>query len=179
MTLGDLQQALRQWLILGAPLSGAKVYFADQKAPRQEHEFATIRIEGLTRLGAFDEHQDIYDAGRPNGQEIEQRVKGQREVRVTAQFFTRKTVSIPGSPSAMELALNAQAALVLPDVALALAAGGLTMFDQGNVTNLSRVLDDDWEGRAELAVRFYTQVRVSSFVGYFATAELNGTIDEA
>lgn len=176
-----LQTAVKTWVLAGSGYASGRVFWSHQNGGKPINvDSITMRMVGpLRALGACDEVQTLTDLGRPAGQEIEHRVIGRRELTLSLQAFTTTTV---GSSRAVSTLSKVQAALSLPSVREALRAAGLFPFDAGAVVDLTALRDADFEGRAELSVRFYCSEEVSEFLGYIATVELedytgNATID--
>lgn len=168
MSWATVHDALRAWVRDGSGLPDGKVIWADQTGPRPALPFADLRIGSSVPLGAVDEVSDNTDLGRPAGEEIEMRAQAVQEFYVTVRLFTAPTLD---DSAARALLGRTQLALALPTKRSALALGGVTVFDRGEVQNLSAVKDAKFEGRAMLVVGCYTIESLSEYVGYIETVE--------
>jgi hypothetical protein len=164
-----IEDAIWTWLKAGTGLPDDSIIWADQNAPQENNPVVMARIAGpLLPLGAMDSVAMNYDPSRPEGQEIELRVMGHREMTVYVQAYTDEP---NGSSAAMALLSNAQIALALPTVRDGLRQAGLAPFDTGRVMNLSALDEMKFEGRASLDVRFYVADTASEFTTWIETVE--------
>jgi hypothetical protein len=162
----DLEAALRQWVIDGTGVTN--VYFADQKMPQLSGDFAVIRIGDMLPLGAYDSQEAYTDLTADAGEEVELRVRADRELFVNVQVFTESTV---GNESARALLGRLSVATGLDSVRVKLQDAGLSPFDLGKVQNIAALIGASQTGRANLDCRFYLRDTVSDYVGYIDTVE--------
>lgn len=169
MSWAAIQDGLRIWVRDATGLADDHVIWADQNGPRPAPPFADLRIGSTIPLGATDEVSDSTDLGRPAGQEVELRATSVQEFHVTIRLFTDETLD---DNAALSLLGTARLTLALPTKRAALAEAGLTVFDRGEVQNLTALKDTVFEGRAMLEIGCYTIESISEYVGYWATAEI-------
>lgn len=168
MSWATIQDALRGWVRDASGLADDHVIWADQSGPRPAAPFADLRIGASIPMGAVDELSDSTDLGRANGQEIELRATGVQEFRVTVRLFTAETLD---DNAARSLLGKTRLTLTLPTIRDVLEAAGVTVFDRGEVQNLTALKDTAFEGRAMLEIGCYTIESVSEYVGYIDSVE--------
>lgn len=158
-----IEDALHAWL-KGA--TGVTCIWAEQSGPQPKPPYCTLRIDGPRRLGGADELRQEAD-----GHDVRQLAAGQRELTVQCQAFT---AGMNGQATARELLTKAQARLSLPAVQEQLADVGLSVIDEGNVQNVSTVLETKWQGRAALDVRIGCADSAEDRVGSIESVEFAG-----
>jgi hypothetical protein len=158
-----IQDALLAWLSTG---TGLRVFWADQNAPQIARPYATIKlIGGPVKVASLDEQQDVTNLANSAGQEIEQTIRGQREITASCQVFTDDTVSA----AAYTLLGAAVTALSLPSVRDSLSSVGLALIEPGAIQDISALFEAKWQSRAQVDVRFrFVDVAVEK-TGYIAT----------
>lgn len=160
-TWAALENALRAWVVSSTGLGASSVIWAEQTGARPTSTtFATLRLGGLQQVGSVDTVEHNYSAARTAGSEVELEVQSLRECAVSVQFFSSSTT---GNSSARALAQLAQSSLYLPSVRDALGLVGLSVFDPGQVQNVSTLLDARFENRAVFEVRCYVMLTASEF----------------
>jgi hypothetical protein len=159
----EIESALTAWVRASTSLPEGQILFADQHNPRPAGEFITVRLGGLTMVGAVDPVVYEYDSNRVAGTELEERVEGTRRLRVSLQAFSRLAT---GEGCARSLLAQCQTALGLPSVRDALYLAGLSPYDAGNVQAIPGVIDTRTEGRAVLDVGFYCVQTLSAYTTY-------------
>jgi hypothetical protein len=163
-----VEAALFTWVQTASGLNANNVIWSDQDFEPPDDDYVTLRLGDLVRVGQ-DGLTHIFDAGQPNGEEIEFRTKGVREFVVSVNAFTNQT---GGGTGARALLDKIQAALALPSKRDALNAAGVGVLDEGRVQNLSQLGAADFVGRATLEVRMMITQTASEKTGYIATAVL-------
>ncbi len=158
-----IEDALHDWL---KAATGVTCIWAEQSGPQPRPPYCTLRIDGPRRLGGADELRQ-----EAAGEDVRQLVVGQRELTVQCQAFTAGT---NGLATARELLTKAQVRLSLPSVRDQLSEVGLTVIDEGNVQNVSTVLETKWQGRAALDVRFGCADSAHERAGSIETVEFEG-----
>jgi hypothetical protein len=91
-----VENAIHDWVRANVPANVA-IIEAEQDGPRPPNPYIAFRIDGPRRVGGFDEVRNITNLGNPLGQEIQQTSVGQRELTVSLQSFSDRTV-VPGAP---------------------------------------------------------------------------------
>lgn len=162
-----IEDAVQAWVRAAGGLSEAQVIWADQSGVMPDRPFVAVRLGDLAPVG-MDATQTLVDLTRPAGTEVELRSRGTREMTVNVQAFTEPTM---GGASARAILTAVQLGLNNPDTSGALNDAGLSAFDTGRVTNISALAGTDWEGRANLDVRFYVVLTSSAFVGFIDRVE--------
>lgn len=161
--------ALREWVLEASGLAAGSIIFAEQDGPRPTAPFAVIRVGDIHALGAVDTNDSTYDPYAPEGEEMVETTRGQREVTVTVQAFTASAI---GGGSARALLSKVQTALNSRAIRDVLHEAGLTCFDRGSISVIPAILDTRWEGRAVLTARFYLEETVTYATGYITQTEL-------
>lgn len=163
MSWATIQNGLQAWVKSATGFDDAHVIWADQSGPRPDAPFIDLRIGTTIPLGAIDELSDNTDLTRDPGSEVELRATCVQEFHLTVRCFTAATLD---DSAATALLGRARLALTLPSIRDALETAGVTIFDRGEVQNVSVLKDVKFEGRAMLDVGCYTLEAVSEFVGY-------------
>lgn len=155
---------------VAAPLGLADIRWADQNAGEPQGNFITLRLGDLVPHGQ-DALVDATDLTRAAGQEIELRVRGERDLTVSVQCWTTATVD---AGTAADVLDDVQASLSLPTRRAILTAAGLYPFEVGPVQNLSALEEEgsDFIGRALLEFHCHVATSISEFAGYIATVGL-------
>ncbi len=164
----DVEDAIRAWVLTGSGFEESRVWWRNQKIPQGQTDFCVIGLGELIPLGAFDGHETLTDLTRDDGQEIEIRVRGERELRVTVQTFSD---AVTGNGAAKSVLSRIQASLGLPTIRKALNDAGLSPFDRGSITDLTALVGPNFEGRASLDCRFYLRETLSEYTGYIETVD--------
>jgi hypothetical protein len=157
-----IELALRAWVKAGSGLGDEFVIWANQSASRPAGPHITLKLDGPLTVG-LDGVDHNYDENRPEGEEIELKAEGTRELIVMLQAFGGDPT---GSSSARALLSKVLTALALPTRRDALAAAGVTPFDAGQVQDLTALLETKFESRAALEARFYLVDDASEFTTY-------------
>ena len=163
MDLPQIEDVLHAWL---KAATGVTCIWAEQSGPQPKPPYCTLRIDGPRRLGGADELRQDGD-----GDDVRQLAVGQRELTVECQAFTSRTT---GSATARELLTKAQVQLSLPSVHERFSEVGLSVIDEGDVQNVSTVLETKWQGRAALDVRIGCADSAEERVGSIESVELVG-----
>src|SRR5262249_29311933 len=138
----EIEDALHAWL---KAATGVTCIWAEQSGPQPKPPYCTLRIDGPRRLGGADEIRQAADC-----RGVRQSAGGPRQLTPQCQAYTAGT---NGRATARELLTKAQLQLALPSVRDRLSEVGLSVIDEGNVQNVSTVLETKWQGRAALDVR--------------------------
>lgn len=171
---GLIEDALRAWVMTATGYDAAHVIFSEQTAAeaggaRPSKPYATIRLGDVVKVGIVDKQESVFNGARPNGQEWALTATGLREFRGYVQVFSDSTT---GDHTARAMLTRAQLALSLSSVRATLRNAGCSAFDEGAVQNLTAVVGTAFESRAAMDVGFYTMLRFTEYVGYFATFDL-------
>lgn len=166
MTREQLENAVRAWVRPASGLTEDQVYFGRQNVRRGETAARIIILFGdfVPRGVARLDHE--YDAGQPNGQEIEYSATETGELTVTLQAFAPDTV---GNATPAELLKKCAGKLRLPSYRDALNAAGLGVLEVLPVQELPQVVSGEWEGGAFLEVRLALVQVETERTGYIET----------
>jgi len=124
---------------------------------------------------------DDYDgdqmsfANNDLGHEVEIEASGLREMTVSCQTYVEKPDSRDPTKNAKHLMSLAQSALGLPSVLASLRAAGVSVIDEGTVQNIDALLEDAYESRCNMDVRFGLASNVAEYLGYIETVEISST----
>src|SRR5262245_45258925 len=169
---GKVENALQAWVKRASGLPDAFVIWANQDGPRPEDPFLALKLTGMRSLGAVDGTSVSFDPAAEHGKEIEIATRGERECALSIQCFNAEVL---GNDSARAILSKVQAALALDSYRDFLSAGGVTVFDKGNIREVPAILSNGWEARGILEVRFYVVESVSDFTTYIETVEAKDT----
>jgi hypothetical protein len=154
--------ALRAWFLPATGLADAKVIWANQNGPRPLPPFATINPRvAIRRLGVYDEER--LDPDAPG--QIDR--VGQRKLTISCNAY---------GPGAIDLLERAQEALDTNAARAAFASAGLAVSDRGEVRDLTKLLETQYEERAQLDVVFALATASSEDAGYIESAEITATL---
>jgi hypothetical protein len=147
--------ALFTWMIAGTGLSDTKVVWSNQNGPRPLVPFAEIN----PRLSTG--RRGMYPEERPDP------VVPGRIVRIDQK---RLTVSCHlYGPGAIALLEQAQEYLDTYASRTAFGPSGLALLDRGTVQDMTKILESDYEERAQLDLIFGLAVSSTEDVGYIQT----------
>lgn len=166
MNESEIKKALRAWIREHSKLEDAKIVFSQKNSIRLPVPFITIRLGDLLSLGATDEVKRATDLTKPAGQEITQTVIGRREMPVSVQCFG------DGDESSLQIMSRVQTSLGLTSVSDALNAAGISVFDIGDIKNVTAMNETAFEQRHLLEVRCYVSEEVSESIGYIKTVQI-------
>ena len=100
------------------------------------------------------------------GHEVANTVCGLREMTVSVQAFVGKPESgVPTTDAVQHLSV-ANSALGSPTVLALLDAAGLAIIDEGDVTDISEIVGDAFDSRAQFDVRFLLAANAAEHTGY-------------
>lgn len=168
-----IEDALVEWIARESGYAADRVVWSElENAPRPSGDFIELRIGDVLRRG-LDEKRTLTDLGRPEGEEVELRVRGVREFSLTIQAHTDDTVGELAARATLEVIRDS---LSKNSVREAFSAVGISAFDDSPVRPLNELVETNYHGRASLDVRFYVSSQVSDFVGFIATVEGENTI---
>lgn len=167
VTISEVENAVRAWILSTTGLDGSRVWFAQQPVPSPAIDSGepriTIDVGDLRPIGQ-DELRHDFDSSRPAGQEIQYTAIGPREVTVSVQAFAEE--------GAGELLERAMTGLRLPSVRDALNAAGVGVLRVGTVRRLSVVRGTTYEDRALLEVVLQISSSAVERIGYFDRVEI-------
>jgi hypothetical protein len=163
--------ALRAQIVEITGLADGLVIFANQNARAPSSDYITMKIDGPRNIGGPKGEISTYDAGQPNGQEIELKVQGLGEYTIGLQAFSEKVDVVNLAQTRLA---QVQMALQLSQVRDVLKAAGLSIFDFGRIVSIPRVYGSAMEGRASLDLRGYGVQSASYRTGYIAEVQGDG-----
>lgn len=136
---------------------------------------ANFTLSGATFAGGTG-------SGPTTGQEVQYRLVGTRSVVVSCQVLTNsKDDDNDPEKHAVYYLSKAQASLAYPSVRKTLADGKVVVVQEGNITNLTGVVDADFITRAAMDVTFRVPFEIapstSQSAGYIKTIEATADTD--
>ena len=168
-----IEDAIYDWFF---EQSGVPIVWGNQDSPQpQAYPFGTLTIiAGPNQVpqAGNDELQQTTDLGQPLGEEVLQEFGGHRDMTVSCQIFSRPPDSFAPTTHARAIMGRVQSSLAAPSVLATLLAAGLAVIRQGNVDDLSSVIEDTWIGRANLDVQFGLLAVSSERTGYIECLEV-------
>jgi hypothetical protein len=141
ITSTAIQDAVRTWLTTELTAL-TDVIFAEQAAPRPAVPFATVKLGAPIKLG-YDDAGALTDPGAPAY--ASRAMRGDRRLPVSVQIF---------GAGAMDYARAASNALSKETIRDDLRSTGIAPVDNGTITDLTELLETDFEDRAGLEVVF-------------------------
>lgn len=174
MSIADVEDAVRAWVVAASRYAEDAVIWANENGNRPTGNVITLSLANTRSLGACDAVEFLTN-GVVEGEEVEVKVRGEREHVLRIQAFTPDATN--GETSARAVLLDVQTRVVLPSIADALAVAGVSVFDRGSVQYVPAIANTAFEGRGILEVRLYAVESASEKTGYVGTVEGNGTLD--
>lgn len=170
MDIAATVAAVRTWVMAGTGLPTGSVIIADQDGPRPAKPYATVKLASIAALGAYDESKHEYDAGADPGEEITITTGGHRELVVSVNVYTPAST---GSAGALAFAMKLRSAASSETTTTAMQAAGASLFDVGQVRDLSAIDRTKFEGRAQLDARLYTTDSTSETTTFIESVTVN------
>ena len=169
-----IEDAIYDWF---SEQSGVPVVWGNQDSPQpQPYPFGALTIiagPNQVSVAGNDELRTSTDLGQPDGEEVRLEFGGQRDMTVSCQIFTKPPESHNPAVHARAILSRVQSSLAAPSVLSTLLASGLAVIRQGDVDDLSELIEDTWIGRANLDVQFGLASGSFERTGYIECAELN------
>ncbi len=134
-----IEDAVRAWLVSELAI---EVIIGQQAKPRPASPYATVII-GAPRAIGYDDAGALTDPGAPAY--ASRAMRGDRILTASVQIF---------GAGAMDYARQASNALNKITIRDALATAGIAPVDNGTVTDLTALLETEFEDRAGLEVEF-------------------------
>lgn len=181
MTQNELKLILLKWFSHAAGLKDGHALFADQRGDQPDTPYGTIKlISGPKVLGHDEERQP--DVGDDDSDVL---ISGQRRVMCSLNIFTNLDQEKPGGadqPGALQRMSNVRDSLELPSVYQGINAQGVTINERGEVQNLTALLEDTWQERAQLDCVFGYASNLGDQPGSidqveFGGGQISGTVD--
>jgi|SRR5579859_2887251 len=170
-----IEDAIQAWVKAGTGLDDAKVIWSRQEGEQPSQPFVSMYRANLDTDG-IDFVSSFTDLTRPAGQEVEQRVQGNRQFMLSVNAYTAQEAIGNGSAFALMSKLKTSAAL--PSQIANLGDAGLSIFDFSQIRDLSAIDNALWESRAQLDIHFYVAESVSEYSGYIDEVHTTGTITQ-
>lgn len=164
-----IQRALRGWVRKASGLPDKKVIWSEQSQPRLEAPFITMRLGDFIPLGSADEVTQEYDENAPSGEEITITVNGRRSASLSVQVF---------GAGAQQTLSKVQTSLGLPSVKEGLEAAGVSIYDIGEVQNVTGLLETVFEPRALTNFSLYCSETVSEQTTFIESVEVTNEIND-
>lgn len=159
MNLSNLKNAWYTWA--AANSSGAQVVWADQSAPHPARPFVTLKLNGPFRdLGA--------DELRHTSTEGAFELCGHRRFVLSVQVLDTDPTN------AQSICIGLNTSLGKPSVLATLRQAGITVSDEGDIQNLTRFMDTQFEGRFAFDSAFLAIESGSDTLGSVRTVEIIG-----
>jgi hypothetical protein len=169
----DVQNALVAWVENTTSLAEGSVVWGFQKEPQPVRPYISLRIIPPRRLG-----QDaliITTDLTQTGQEIQQTVRGQRELTVVVDSFSNAVI---GAGTALEYLQDALTGVYLPSQSSLLFEAGLSYITYEQPVDLTALeAGTSYVSRAQSRVKFALTDIVEESTGYISTIQVTPTID--
>jgi hypothetical protein len=166
MSWVDVENAMQAAVVAASRLNADKVTWSYQNVNEPALDHVVINFGGAIGIGQ-DWIKNDQDLSRPQGQEIQQRVRGVREVPFEIECFTTTT---SGGAAARQLAEVIRSRFRLSTVRSPLIAVGLSPFDTSGAVNwIPDIPTVNFRGRATCTIRCYVPVEdCDEYVGYIS-----------
>lgn len=158
-----IEVAVRAWLVTELAI---EVIMARQATPRPASPYATILIPMPRTVGGYDDAGTLTDPGAPAW--ASRAMRGDRELTASIQFF---------GAGAFDLARQASNALNKAAIRGALEVAGIAPKDNGEATDLTELLETEFEERASLEVEFVFADEYTDTVPLIEHVTGTGTFD--
>lgn len=165
MTITEIEDFLQQLI---SDITGKKVIWEHQDAPRPHKPYITLRLFSLRSQG----HAEILDTETPG--EIE--VRSQKEDTLSIQWI---------GPGAMDGLSQLEQSFYKETIADRCAYSGIVIFDVETIMNITGLMDGvKWEERANMDAHVRFSQSVTDDPGYIETViitdttEINGVVTE-
>lgn len=157
----DVDQALRQWLMMASGLPDEQVYFLNDTGPRGTGTFITLNSSlALTQMGQRDEERTTDADGNLT--------------RVAQRKFTASVNTWgKGAKTLLGVVLDA---LERYDVQGVLDSVNVAYLRRGSVQDLTALLETEYEERAHADVFFALADGTTEQVGTIETVEITGQL---
>jgi hypothetical protein len=164
-----LQNAIVAWV---NTTTGLQTMWENQRDPQLPRPFATVRISSPPkRLGCLDAVVISTDLTQV-GAEIQQTVRGQREMTVTVHCISPNTT---GAGTAMEYASAAMVGLSLPSQIANLYAAGLSIVDFSGQVDATDTEGASFVSHSFFDVRFAMVDDAAENTGYISEVDITPT----
>jgi hypothetical protein len=141
---------------------GISVIWTEPNAPRPSIPYVGLKfLTGPVKLG----HTDVIS----HVQDDEFVVEGQRTISLSVIVY---------GTGAHQIAVNLHASLELPSVLEQLRAGGIAIWNEGQVSDISAALETGFEERSNFDVLMGVVSSQTEDVGYIGTAEISGSMND-
>lgn len=175
---------IQQAIALASGLDASKIVWGFQNVNAPSPPYISLSLGSLITRGQ-DYIRTTYSASRPAGQEIQQEVKGLREMMLNISVFADVQVGsvakMPfGSGSSAGLAELIKSALLLPSVRDTLRNVQVSPFGPGAVQSILGIAGMAFRGRALLPVRCYVPaVAAVAYTTYIQTVSASVTVQKS
>lgn len=168
-----VQDAITTWVENTSGLEEGSVIWSFQKEPQPVRPYISMKLLPPRRLGqdALVITTDLTQAGN----EIQQTVKGQREVTVVLDSFAN---AVTGAGTAMEFLWDTLTGVALPSQYSLLYASGISFVDYEPPVDLTGLeAGTTYVSRAQCAIRLAITDIIEESTGYIQTVQVTPTID--
>jgi hypothetical protein len=159
LNLTTIRQAIYTWV--NSVISPVPAMWADQNASQPAAKFVSIRIQSITNVSR-DVHGPIDD------ETAVAQLYGTREIIISVRGFG------DGSNQLLELLSGSLEKVTVQDT---LRASGLAVVSNGNVLNLSGLLESGFKEQSSLDVTFRTSSVDSDNLGLIEAVEVEATTE--
>lgn len=169
-TLTPFEGAVRDW---AAARAAIEAIWANQNGSPPAYPYVLLNETSNQRLGAYDQVTRLVDMSRPEGQEVELRTTGVRQIQVSIQVFVANAGMV-GTHSAQAILEDLRDSLQDDQILKTFRTAGLSPFTEAPLRTIPSLRKVGFEGRAQLDVSFYASVTNSRFVGFIQ--RIQGTV---
>lgn len=167
----SVQNAFQLWVSTTTTLP---TIWENQRTPQPARPYASLRISSPPRkVGGLDAIIITTDPTQV-GQEIQQTVRGQREIGVSVHVVSPVTT---GAGTAMEFLTSAMTGLSLPSQVQQLFAAGISLVDFNPAIDLTQVDGATYVSHAVFDARFYIVDTAEESTGYISEVDITPTVD--
>lgn len=172
MTREDLQQAILDWLQPASGLPREKIIFLDQRGDRPDKPYAAIKLISGPKVFGHDD-QRAPDPGMTD----DFLISGQRQYLCSVNVYSSLNPDDKYTgPGANQIMSDVRDSLEKITVYTALNNAGLGMTNRPAVQNLTQLLEDQWEERAQMDVEFCIASNIGDSPGTITKVKVSGTV---
>ena len=172
--------AISDWVLRKSGYPEDQIQWEDQDLAQPDYPYISLKRNTVIREGdqGADEVRTVTDLNQPLGQEIEMINLGPREVLLTVQVHAdeKAGANVPGSDP-MFMASRLVASLGQQSVVDALKAAGISIIEEGDVTDTSITVNEIWTKRSTFAVRLRVMSFMTERTGYIDAVGITGTLN--
>jgi len=158
------ENAVHTWFVAA---TGLQAIWRKQSAPQPKRPYGSLlRIAGPVQAAPQWEERNNYDAARALGKEIEVVVCVPCSITISCQVYVGQPDASNPDVDAMDYILRADASLSQPNPLELLRASAVSVIGAETPQDLSQLVENEFDSRANLDVRFGASLNSADYIGY-------------